>query len=259
VEQVHSGLQGIGYSTRKPFSLDVERLFKERQKDAQKKWAIKIILNSLYGKFAETIDYKLPVDIEAVKDVRILNLAFEGHERFTNHTNFYAAAEVTARTRWRLIEDLDPANVISYATDGVFLKKIPFGLDYGERLGQWSPVETVKDLVVVGSGVYSYRYQENGEWKATTKFRGFCSGLNLYELLDRKRHQVPITLQRNQKLGATVMQQNWDLFNLIRQEERVLDVNFDRKRKWERRWTARDLLQRSFESEPWLLIDGVKT
>jgi len=259
VERVHSGLQGIGYTNKRPFAIDVERLFKERQNDNQKKWAIKIILNSLYGKFAETIDYKLPVDIEAVNDIRILNLAFEGHERFTNHTNFYAAAEVTARTRWRLIEDLDPKDVISYATDGVFLKRIPFGLEYGERLGQWSPIETVRDLVVVGSGVYSYRYQKDNQWTATTKFRGFSSGLNLYELLDRRRHRVPITLQRNQKLGASVVTKNWDLFNIIRQEERVLDVNFDRKRKWEKQWTARELLTRSFESEPWLLVDGVKS
>jgi len=31
------------------------------------------------------------------------------------------AAEITARTRWRLIHQIDPQDVIFYATDGVFL------------------------------------------------------------------------------------------------------------------------------------------
>lgn len=258
VETVHSGVQGLGYSARRPFRREIERLFKERSKDAQKKWAVKIILNSLYGKFAETIDYKLPAcDWSDLEDLSKLNLAFEARERFTNHTNFFMAGEVTSRTRWRLIEDLKPADVISYATDGVFLRRLPVGLDFGDRLGQWSPAEEVRDLVVVGSGIYCYKAWDAKEsaWKAQTRFRGFASGLDLYTLLDRKSHNVPIELQRNQKLGSTIVTGNWDMFNVIHKEQRVLNVNFDRKRKWETVWKARDLLRRSFESAPWYLTE----
>jgi hypothetical protein len=258
VDAVHGGVQGLGYSSKRPFAREIERLFRERAKDAQKKWAIKIILNSLYGKFAETIDYKLPAcDWSDLEDLRKVNLAFEARERFTNHTNFFMAGEVTARTRWRLIEDLKPADVISYATDGVFLRRLPVGLDFGENLGQWSPPEEVRDLVVVGSGIYCYRARDpkTGKWETQNRFRGFASGLDLYTLLDRKSHNVPIELQRNQKLGSTLVTGRWDMFNVIHKEQRVLNVNFDRKRKWETAWCARDLLRRSFESEPWYLTE----
>jgi hypothetical protein len=258
VDKVHGGVQGVGYSSDRPFVSDIERLFAERAKDSQKKWAVKIILNSLYGKFAETIDYRLPAcDWADLADLTKLNLAFENRERFTDHTNFFMAGEVTARTRWRLLEDLKPADVISYATDGVFLRRLPVGLDFGEQLGQWSPPEQVRDLVVVGSGVYCYRAlnPKTGQWEAQNRFRGFASGLDLYTILDRRTHDVPIELQRNQKLGATLVSGRWDRFNVIAKESRVLNVNFDRKRRWESRWTARQLLARSFESKPWYLVE----
>jgi hypothetical protein len=144
----------------------------DNKTDEQKKFAVKIILNSLYGKFAETND-----------------------GRFTSHTNFFMAAEITARTRWRLLQEIDPADVIFYATDGVFLRRKPEGLDFGVNLGQWSEPEEVRELVVVGSGVYTYRHLDG---TVETKFRGFSSALNLYALLDTPEYVVPVPLKRNE-------------------------------------------------------------
>jgi hypothetical protein len=257
VEKVYGGIQGIAHSERQPFKERVEELYLERQKDAQKKWAIKIVLNSLYGKFAETREHATPLELDKLEDLEQLKLVYDRKERFTNHTNFFMASEITARTRWRLLKELDPRKVIFYATDGVFLTEKPIGLDYGNELGQWSEPETMRDLVVVGSGVYCYRYwnDDHKQWENTTRFRGFQSDLDLYTLLDRRRHKIPIKLQRNQKLGQTVITQRWDLFNVIQLQERELDVNFDRKRCWEKAWLGRDLLKRSFHSEPWQLFD----
>jgi hypothetical protein len=225
IERVYGGIQGFGTVEKFPFREKIHRLYLERMVDEQKKFAVKIILNSLYGKFAETNDGRL-----------------------TSHTNFFMAAEITSRTRWRLLKDIDPADVIFYATDGVFLKRKPEGLAFGANLGQWSEPEEVRDLVVVGSGVYTYRRSDGS---VETKFRGFSSGLDLYALLDTPSYVVPVSLQRNQKLGITVRNGRWDAFNVIRTDERELNVNFDKKRKWERSWTAKDLLRRSFESAPW--------
>jgi hypothetical protein len=254
---VFGGTQGIGIpGGRTPFKERVEALYLERAKDPQKKWAVKILLNSLYGKMAETKRTRIPLNPELIDDFEALKLMFIGKETYRPHTNFYMASTVTSRVRWRLYHELDPRDVIFYATDGVFLTKEPVGLDFGDALGQWSPSEEVRDLVVVGSGVYTYKYRtKNEEWKTTTRFRGFNSSLNLYELLDTNRHIIPIELQRNQKLGMTVMRQAWEMFNVIHMEERNMDVNFDSKRLWEKKWTARELLQRSFQSEPWATVD----
>jgi hypothetical protein len=229
IEQVCGGIQGIGLAEHFPFREKIHRLYRERMADEQKKFAVKIVLNSLYGKFAQTND-----------------------GRFTSHTNFFMAAEITARTRWRLLREINPDYVIFYATDGVFLKRKPEGLDFGVNLGQWSEPEEVFDLVVVGSGVYTYRRSDG---TVETKFRGFSSSLNLYALLDTPSFIVPVPLQRNQKLGDTVRSGKFDDFNIIRTDERDLNVNFDRKRKWERSWKAKELLQRSFESVPLQVIE----
>jgi hypothetical protein len=229
IDEVYGGIQGVADSKEFPFREKIERLYLERAKDEQKKWAIKIVLNSLYGKFAET-----------------------NEERFKPHTNFFMAAEITARTRWRLIQDIAPEDVIFYATDGVFLRRKPEGLFFGTYLGQWSEAEEIRDLVVVGSGVYTYRRLDGS---VETKFRGFSSQLDLYTLLDSGSHVVPTFLQRNQKLGLTVRTGRWDRFNVIHTHERDLNVNSDRKRRWEKAWTARELLHRSFESLPWSVGD----
>jgi hypothetical protein len=256
VERIYGGIQGVGLADRQPFAEKVERLYLERFTDPQKKWAVKIVLNSLYGKMAETKKVRIPLDDKLLLDLKHLKLAFDGFEEFRPHTNFFTAGEVTSRIRWRLFRDIDPKDVIFYATDGVFLRQKPGGLDFGDALGQWSPAEEVRDLVVVGSGVYAYRYlSKTGEWKTTTRFRGFNSSLDLYKILDSRKHEIPIELQRNQKLGMTVARQAWDMFNVIHMEERTLHVNFDRKRVWEKRWCASELLHRSFESRPWIVLN----
>jgi hypothetical protein len=229
IEEIYGGIQGIGSAEDFPFREKIQRLFRERAADEQKKFAVKIILNSLYGKFAEMYD-----------------------ERLTPHTNFFMAAEITARTRWRLLRDIHPDDVIFYATDGVFLKRKPDGLDFGINLGQWSEPEEVRDLVVVGSGVYTYRRLDK---IVETKFRGFSKDLDLYALLDTDSYVISVPLQRNQTLGETIRTGDWDGFNVIRTEERQMSVNFDQKRKWECFWQARDLLQRSFESVPLQAIE----
>jgi hypothetical protein len=46
--------------------------------------------------------------------------------------------------------------------------------------------------------------------------------------------------------------------NVLEEEQRSLDVNFDRKRNWARRWSARELTEESIDSRPWVYYGRVK-
>src|SRR5262249_32247678 len=59
VERVYGGIQGFGSLERFPFREKIQQLYRERMADDQKKFAVKIILNSLYGKLAEAYDGRL--------------------------------------------------------------------------------------------------------------------------------------------------------------------------------------------------------
>jgi hypothetical protein len=147
-----------------------------------------------------------------------------------------------------LFSEVNPEKVIFYATDGIATTEPLPELSTGPGLGEWSECEAITDLLVVGSGVYSYR---NGDGVVRTKFRGFDLGIDLYSLLDCRRAVVEMTVQRNVTLANALSQKRWAEFNEIQAIPRFLDVNFDRKRLWEKPRTGRELLKRTFESEPW--------
>lgn len=109
----------------------VRDLFEERCRlgSNARGYAIKLALNSLYGKMAQRCGrgpYHDPV----------------------------AAGLITAFTRARLIEaiGLDPEAVVMLATDAVFSAR-PLALDIGRGLGQWEE-KAWPDLFIVKPGVY---------------------------------------------------------------------------------------------------------
>jgi len=249
ITKVRRGFQLVASSgLTRPFAALAE-MYRERQRQPAQTWALKIIMNALYGKVAERIGKWFP-SVFVNKDAEAWRGNFwTRREQWTKRTNFVYASAITAGIRLRMYREIPPEDTIFYATDGVMLMKpITAGLDVGPGLGQWSEPETVTDLVVVGSGVYTYK---DAEGKPHTKMRGFEVGLNLYELLDRRRRVLTLQVRRNWTLAQAIRQRKYTMFNELVDVPRYLDVCFDRKRIWERDRTGRDLLQRNFESRPW--------
>ncbi len=255
VGKIRKGFQLLGDVTKKPFQALAE-MYQERQRQPEQTWALKIIMNALYGKVAERIGKWFP-SVFVNKDSE----AWRGNfwvkkEQWTKRTNFVYASAITSGIRQRMFREIPPADVIFYATDGVMVQKpITSALDVGPGLGQWSKAEEVTDLVVVGSGIYTYR---DSEGVAHTKMRGFEVGLDLYELLDRRRRILTLTVRRNWTLAQALRQHKYTMFNELVDVPRFLDVCFDKKRIWEANRTGRDLLRRSFESRPWAHYPDVR-
>ena len=268
VRKVRRGYQLISDGVRRPFAALAE-MYEERIRQPAQTWALKIIMNALYGKVAERIGKWFPA-IVVNRDAEAWRGNFwTRRDQWTKRTNFVYASAITAGIRLRMYREIPPESAIFYATDGVMLTQ-PVGLKTGPGLGEWSPAEEVRDLVVVGSGVYTYCRLEcsNPACKArwtdtrrtcpqcgrscvTTKVRGFEVGLDLYELLDRRRRILTLEVRRNWTLAQSIRQRKYAMFNELVDVPRYLDVMFDKKRIWEKSRTGRDLLKRSFTSRPW--------
>jgi hypothetical protein len=212
------------------------------------------VSNSVYGKLAQVIETWIRtnrVDANAeIFDDRV----FRRKKTWKGHTSFVYASVITAGIRLKLLEDIPPEKVICYATDGVFTTEPIRGLKTGNGLGEWSEVEEVRDLIVVGSGVYSYRetpFRTKG--KTVVRFRGFNPEMDLPHLLKRagRRHFISLKVLRNTSLKLAAKGPQWeDRLNVLEEHKRYLDVNFDHKRKWEKRWNAGELTRQRFTSRP---------
>lgn len=253
IECIRGGIEGLVSDLKRPFS-KIEAMYRERQETPSNAWALKIVMNAWYGKLAQRITRWKPAR-STEGDVDWWNgHCFRRQEQWTKKTCFPYAAAITAAIRRRMLTEIDPRKVVFYATDGVAATEPISSLTVGPALGEWG-MEKVTDLLVIGSGVYCYR---DASGQTRTKFRGFDVGFNLYELLDCRRRTVELEVKRNVSLAHALIQHRWQEFNEIQQVPRQLEINFDRKRIWERERTGRDLLNRTFQSEPWRYYGEVK-
>jgi len=247
VGKIRRGWQLIADNIQRPFS-ELAEMYQERLRQPLQAWALKIIMNALYGKVAERIGKWFPAVLVNRDSEAWRGQFWVKREQWTKRTNFVYASAITSGIRARLYRELDPEKIIFYATDGVLTTTPLTGISSGNGLGDWSTGETVTDLVVVGSGVYTYR---DSEGKTHTKVRGFEVGLDLYKLLDVRRRILTLTVRRNWTLAQVMRQHKYPLFNQLVDVPRYLDVCFDRKRIWESSRTGRDLLKRAYTSRPW--------
>ena len=167
--------------------------------------------------------------------------------------NPIVANEITANTRVKLFEDCKKHmdNIIGFQTDSIITDK-PINLPIGEKLGEWEIEKENKDIVILGSGVYQIL-----EDKPKVRIRGFNKNLNLYDLLNENKlnSEIKLMLNRNIKLKAVMKrklndEEKYNEFNLITPTERVINLNFDKKRIWERDFiNANDVINSQIESK----------
>jgi len=241
----------IWASGERPFS-DISEIYTRRKNDPKADYALKIVMNSVYGKMAQILESRVrtnKVDMHAeIFDDRI----WRKQQRWKDHTSFVYAAEITAQIRIKLLQDIPAEHVISYSTDGVFTTRPLKHLREGEGLGEWSPAKKVKNLIVVGSGVYTYYDLEDK--KQVVRFRGFSPAIDLVAMLRRagRRHSIGMKVLRNTSMRQSAKGgERQNKMNVLEQVTRYMDVNFDNKRNWAERWNAGELTKRQYRSKPW--------
>lgn len=170
--KIEYGFQQSHYS-RAEFSkkiarvYDLRRKYKEEQNDLE--YVLKIILNSVYGKFAQSVG-----------QAAYRNIAYAGF--------------ITSFTRAKLleyieVEDLD--SIIGFATDCIYATKPLVNIPIGKELGEFTDNGIARATFIM-SGLY--RLQQNGKDKIAQ--RGYGNELDfttlLYQLIDDFEHYTEL-------------------------------------------------------------------
>jgi len=161
----------IDENEKTPLAKKISELYdarlKYKKKNDLRHWIIKILLNSMYGKFAQKV----------------------GRADFKN---FCYAGYITSKTRAMLLEASKGKenDIIAYATDGIYSTS-NLAIKSSQKLGKWS-VKKLDKLTVIMSGLYLT--EENG--KQTTKQRGY------HRELDWRR--IFLELNRRNKVSIDI-------------------------------------------------------
>jgi hypothetical protein len=123
-----------------------------KRRGEQSQLALKLGLNSLYGKTAQRVGY-------------------DTYNQIPKWHQYEWAGYITSRTRARLFQAAIQASeqnaLIALETDAVF-SMVELDLPVSDKLGEWG-FDTFDDCIYLQSGVYWLK-QDGGEWHS--KFRG---------------------------------------------------------------------------------------
>lgn len=198
------------HSKIKPYRDEVLKLFeyKKQYKRSNNKLlyhTIKILLNSLCGKFTQ----KIPTDT--------------GWKCSTCWNPIYAAV-ITANTRIMVsrMQQLYPS-VVAVHTDSVITTK-KIDIPISKELGAWD-FDAEGEGIIIGSGVYQVGDK--------SKYRGFHTSTPLLELTKIKRSRRRMYGSKS-LTWREVAFHGWDKekINLFTTDDKWFNVRFDKKRLW---------------------------
>jgi hypothetical protein len=245
----------------------------KREGKTTESWIPKILMNGFYGKMIQTIKQKYYTkELVEGNEENLVDYFVYNNQKIYEYQYYKAgqlfnpivANEITANTRCQLFNSCKKYmdNVIGFQTDSIIVDK-KINLNEGNKLGDWNIENHNEELVIIGSGVYQVLNKD----KPKIKIRGFKKNLDIYKILKEnpmsKEHELQI--KRNYKLKKTMKMKYTDqvnkelltnndrfkLFNLLKDETRTFNINFDRKREWKRPFkNFKDVLNSQIISKP---------
>lgn len=214
------------------FNKIIKEMYKQRlnQKDEGQKQIYRIIINSLYGKTAQT----KPVP-----------------------TSFFSpvvCSYITGKCRAMLLEAVSKTKdkTIAFATDAVFSESpIKVKVSKEKILGDWS-FEFHRDFTIFMSGIYSFSYYDHEDkkaWLRKTRSRGFkincirddgtkykldLESSDIIEDRKNNKYFIKIKYLLPNTISASVNSNKIGIEKIGKfdEKEKELDINGDRKRLW---------------------------
>lgn len=165
-------------------------------------------------------------------DRRVIELGemlYKAREKGGRYRNVCLAAFVTALVRckmWRYKRMIPPEKLLACFTDGIKVIGPVFGAGEEKNLGAMVVEKGGGRMLLIGSGIY-----QHGD---LVRIRGYHYNGSLWELMKKhsKRTLVPIKIHARISGREAVRLVRYEDLNLISFENRILDINFDRKRRW---------------------------
>lgn len=223
--------------------------------------AIKIIMNSLYGKFIqitkkaeETIDY---LNFDWITNYNDETVIF--YRKVKETGNLFCpvyASFITASTRVQLLEELLKLNdqAVACFTDSIIATKD--WIQNSLKFGAWKK-EIEGEMILICSGVYTIR----NDHKIKIKFRGIVNSkrYNLFDLVKQHKNETSLKflLKKAVKLGEAILHTKIydpDDINKFVQIEKEVTLNNEFKRKWLDRFNnVGELAEKHIDSMPLVL------
>ena len=260
----HRHLGGYGLipdAPATPLFPGIAELYALRRARPDLSLGIKKLLNSTYGKTAETVRRWIPE--EKMRDGDIMPSRKCSRGRYVRSAYaargayFPVAAAVTAacrRTIYRLAMQR-PDAIVSISTDGI-LSRAPLAADLGEELGQWEAA-VWSGAVIVGNGVYMLHGPDGWEVKCRGARLDTTAFMHLFLTIPSRRSPI-LTLPTLKPLTfGECAAQGYRNLNAMLPGMRQLDCNMDTKRVWPRKWRSVADMMRSepMQSETYLHLD----
>lgn len=243
---IKSGWIGIKTGDSKeyyPFKDVIEKTFNKRNtfpKTDFRNALLKIILNSIYGRFIEVnINKDLDSEIDLMNDNYVITDTDIYKKVFLAGKYFCPpyACNITSLSRCMLYEEIfknEPEhNFIGSFTDSILSKEKLNGVPVSKKLGDWDYEHG--ELTIVGSGVYRLEI-DNADDKLRTRgihikeslndMFGY-NGIGLDEILINGVNQTKV-----KKLKESLIQNTPNDFNTFVEQHKTVNLNFDKKRNW---------------------------
>jgi hypothetical protein len=216
---------------------------------------LKIIMNSLYGKFAEK---QFVVRASLNNQPGSKEIQIGGNKYYVREINKpgllfcpVLASYITAQTRAQLIKTCKGhfEHVIAFATDSILASKS--FIEESSDLGKWK-LETEGEALILMSGVYTIRNDK----EIKSRFRGFPLSIDFFELLEKNREsdKISFEFEKALKLGEVISFHNKysiEDLNIFRIVEKELSCYSDDKRDWlNQPKNFGELLNEQFDSAP---------
>ncbi len=214
-----------------PYRYEINKLsaLKAEYKSNKNKFdyhVIKIMMNSLYGKFVQLIESN-------------------NYWKAGRSWNPIYASVICANTRLHVTQYQQiHSSVVAVHTDSI-ISDNPLPIQTKTNLGAMS-YECEGQGVILGSGVYQIGDK--------VRFRGLERGVSIMDTLRRNKKTLKVDVTHCNTWRETIFH-NWDTskINLFENKPRNIRVDFDKKRLWLNDWKNwTEPLQRSVESSPWV-------
>ena len=264
--EVVDGWEFIPFEIVLPFERFIDKLYEWRNelkiKDDDLQLVIKIIMNSIYGKFIQSITKKEIVEgiSDFFMEIGDEKINYDKIKQYGKLFNPFWASQITANTRLSCLklahESLE--DVIAIQTDSVTFANgyKPKHIKTSDKLGDWDREITNDKITILNTGIY--QYHESGKYTLRGGISNFFNSRNDTDLLHKLKENKDRDKITMKKLRPITLKKSLNSLeyskidtNKFIVDKKEIKINSCDKRNFDRDFKdCADILENNVTSKP---------